>query len=143
MGRVAGNNGVKGGEPVSPGCESHLRRSNVITWYRGREEWGKYLAELERINETEGGTVSPGGGATMLGYTRQMINYLVKNEGVRAWAYSEGIHRRATYMEVSVWDLIAHGIKTGRLKGPEDVALKFPRLKDLFDSVKTDVLPCG
>lgn len=75
------------------------------------------LEELEAFNEcvrnVEGGTISPGGGAILLATSRQRIHQLIEAGTVRAWRYFHSPRARPE-IEVSVRDLVRHGIARGR-----------------------------
>ena len=75
------------------------------------------LEEREAFNEcvrnVEGGTISPGGAAILLGVSRQMVHKLINTGRVRAWSYFYRAAARPE-IEISVRDLVRYGIATGR-----------------------------
>jgi hypothetical protein len=102
--------------------------------FRGRGQFDDYLVALRSV---EGGTISPGGAAIMLGYTRQRIWQLVKSGELRAWVFYEERSTAAIYAEIAVEDVIRYGIKMGRIKSAEDLIYAS---KKQFDKVKSEML---
>nr|WP_296440212.1 hypothetical protein [Phytobacter sp.] len=97
----------------------------------------------QAIAEIEGGTVSPGGAAALLQTSRQNIRKIVEERNdVRAWAfYHDGnpARRRAQYMYISIWDLIAYGVRLGRIEDIADLGLGVGISIDEFRAIKNKV----
>lgn len=79
--------------------------------YIGRQRFNEYL---DTIRQVEGGTLSPGGAASMLRCSRQFIHKLLKQGKLEAWLYYEEGHKRPDYGEIAVRDLEAYAAKYGR-----------------------------
>ena len=105
-----------------------------VTEFRGRQA---FHAWLEAVDQVEGGTISPGGGAQLLGYTRQAIHNLITRGHVRAWVFYEDRVKPATYIEIAVRDLLAHGVRTGRIRSEDDCGVRFPSLSSELKELLT------
>ena len=86
------------------------------THFEGFEEEEAYH---ECLRAVEGGTISPGGAGILLGMSRQRIHVLMSEGTLRAWRWYERPDSKPE-IEVSVRDLVTHGVKTGRLRTLED-----------------------
>jgi len=81
-------------------------------------------AYFRAVEAVEGGTCSPGGAAAILRITRQGVWKLISTGRVRAWEFYEGRGKVLPEMvDVSVRDLVEHGVRTGRLAKPEDAGI--------------------
>lgn len=104
----------------------------MIYIYTGKQKQ-QYFSDLLQV---EGGTISPGGAAQMLGVTRQRASQLPESQEIRAWAYYPEFSRHAALLEISVRDILAYGIRIGRFKEFTDVGLGFPALQEEFERLK-------
>lgn len=79
----------------------------------------------------------------MLHTSRQNIHKIVdERDDVRAWVfYGEGslMCRRAQYMYISVWDLIAYGVRLGRIQRISDIGLGIGISTNEFNAIKNKV----
>lgn len=101
----------------------------MVHEFKGRATWRAFLETLV-VADNEGGTISPGGAAQMLGITRQRVHDIVNERpDVRAWAYYTDRDNKARVFEISVPDILRWGVRTGRLKSEEDLGLEWQGLK--------------
>ena len=105
-----------------------------VSKFRGRENFQAYL---EALGQVDGGTVSPGGAAALLGVSRQGIDRLIEFGHLRAWEFYEGWPKpRVTYREISARDLIRYGVRTGKIESDEGSNLGFPGLAEEIEQAK-------
>src|SRR4051794_29936530 len=106
-----------------------------INAFRGRERFQVYLQALEE-QQSEGGTVSPGGAAAILGVSRQRVHDLLREGRFRAWAFYERPVDRAGYVEIAVRDIVEHGVRIGALRSAADSGLAFPGLAEEIERAR-------
>ena len=93
------------------------------------------------VDAVEGGVVSPGGAAMMVGYSRQRIYQLIDGEEVRSWAfYERGRDRHPSEQYVSLRDLLKHAIRVGKVREADDLRMSWPTRQEEFDRCKAEVL---
>lgn len=115
----------------------------MVYEFKGRSQVEEYFRVCAAMQE-EGGTLSPGGAAALLGITRQSVHELIReNPNIRAWVFYEdylfGLMQRAAYLEISVVDLVRHGVRTGRIDSVEDCGIAFPRLAGIIEQAKAEL----
>ena len=85
--------------------------------YTGLDEREDYYRAVDAV---EGGTCSPGGAAAILRCSRQRIWALIKQGRLRAWEFYDGRSTSPEMVDVSIRDVVAHGVETGRIKSQAD-----------------------
>lgn len=95
----------------------------MVIEFRGREQKAAYLQAVTDEERDGLGTISPGGAGTMVGVSRQRIYELMNSNfsGVRTWFYFEGDTRQATYIDVSILDLLRWAVRVGRIQAGDDL----------------------
>lgn len=89
----------------------------------GLDEREQYFETLQQV---EGGTLSPGGAAAVLRVSRQGIWDLIDRGKLRVWYHYESAadqRKRRGFIEVSLRDVVEHGVRVGRIRQYEDVGL--------------------
>jgi hypothetical protein len=89
----------------------------------GLDEREQYF---EALHQVDGGTLSPGGAAAVLRVSRQGIWDLIDRGKLRVWYHYESTadqRRRRGFIEVSLRDVVEHGVRMGRIRQYEDVGL--------------------
>jgi len=86
--------------------------------FHGLDEKDDYL---QTVMTVEGGTLSPGGAASLLRMSREGIWQLIRRGQVRTWMYFDGRTKQPAMIDVSIRDLVRHGVRTGRIKSYADV----------------------
>jgi hypothetical protein len=102
--------------------------------FHGREQFKDFLHTVERV---QGNTISPGGAAILLGYTRQRVHQLISEGVVRSWRYFESYRdKRPSYEEVSLRDLILHALRLDKVRSVEDLGMQAPVITEEFQRCK-------
>lgn len=90
---------------------------------------GEYAAFLKASVEA-GSCISPGGGAMLLGVSRQRIREIAEEHpDVRAFVYRPGPGQRAREFDICVRDLVRYGIRNGRVR-PSDFGMMLQDVRD-------------
>lgn len=81
-------------------------------------------AFFRTLDAVEGGTLSPGGAAAVIRFTRQGIWRLIRAGHVRSWTYQDRPGGPVDLAEVSLRDVVAWAVDHGHITSYEQVGLR-------------------
>lgn len=106
--------------------------------FRGRNQFQSYLQAVESV---EGGTVSPGGAALIMGFSREGVWDMIRRGAVRSWTFYEDWSARPDYVEVSIRDLVEWGVQRGRIRSYRDCHMASELLRKEVERALAKVTP--